>query len=201
MYKVGATTFAALGPPVVTRLADRKPVFCDLKLNDIPSQVEGAIAALGELGARYATVHALGGSDMIRAAVKAAPAGLKILGVTVLTSLEAGDLTALGIEGSIPETVVRLGEIALDAGAFGLVCSGKEVALLRQRFGPSSAGGPLLVVPGIRPTAGPSGDQQRTAGAAAVIAAGADLVVVGRPITGAADPGAAAHAILEGLTA
>jgi orotidine-5'-phosphate decarboxylase len=137
---------------------------------------------------------------MMRAAVKAAPDALKVLGVTVLTSLEAEDLAAFGIQGSIPETVLRLGEIALDAGAFGLVCSGKEVGLLRERFGPASAGGPLLVVPGIRPAAGPSGDQQRTADAAAVVAAGADVVVVGRPITGAADPGAAAHAMLDGLS-
>jgi orotidine-5'-phosphate decarboxylase len=201
MFKVGATTFAALGPPVVIRLAASTPVFCDLKLNDIPSQVEGAIAALGGLGVNYATVHALGGPDMVRAAVKAAPESLKILGVTVLTSLEAGDLTRLGIERSVPETVLRLGEIALEAGASGLVCAGKEVALLRERFGPSAAGGPLLVVPGIRSQAGPSGDQQRTSGPRAALDAGADVVVVGRLITGAADPGAAARDILDSLTA
>ncbi|HEX3326880.1 MAG TPA: orotidine-5'-phosphate decarboxylase [Actinomycetota bacterium] len=201
MFKVGATTFAALGPPVVIQVAASKPVFCDLKLNDIPSQVEGAIAALGGLGVSYATVHALGGPDMVRAAVKAAPESLKILGVTVLTSLEAGDLARLGIEGSIPETVLRLGEMALEAGVSGLVCPGREVALLRERFGPTTAGGPILVVPGIRHQEGPSGDQQRTSRARAAIDAGADVVVVGRLITHAADPGVTARDILHNLTA
>jgi orotidine-5'-phosphate decarboxylase len=201
VFKVGATTFAALGPALVTQLAPSKPVFCDLKLNDIPSQVEGAIAAFGELGASYATVHALGGIDMVRAAVKAAPDGLRILGVTVLTSLDAGDLTTLGIEGSVTDAVLRLAEVVLEAGAAGLVCSGREVGLLRDRFGPLSDGGPLLVVPGIRPEGSPTGDQQRTSGARATREAGADLVVVGRPITRAPDPGAAAQAVLRQLTA
>jgi orotidine-5'-phosphate decarboxylase len=201
VFKVGATTFAALGPSLITRLAPTKPVFCDLKLNDIPSQVEGAIAALGDLGARYATVHALGGIDMVRAAVKAAPDGLRILGVTILTSLDADDLTRLGIGGSVPDAVLRLAEVVLEAGAGGLVCSGREVGLLRERFGPLSAGGPLLVVPGIRPDAAPPGDQQRTSGARSTRDAGADLVVVGRPITRAPDPGAAAQAVLGQLTA
>jgi orotidine-5'-phosphate decarboxylase len=201
VFKVGATTFAALGPPLVTQLAGRKPVFCDLKLNDIPSQVEGAVAALGDLGASYATVHALGGIDMIRAAVKAAPDGLCILGVTVLTSLDAEDLVDLGIGGSMTEAVLRLAEVVLQAGAGGLVCSGREVALLRERFGPVSGGGPLLVVPGIRPDGDQTADQQRTSGARATIDAGADLIVVGRPITHAPDPGAAARELLLQLTA
>jgi orotidine-5'-phosphate decarboxylase len=199
VFKVGATTFTALGPALVSQLAPSKPVFCDLKLNDIPSQVEGAIAALGELGASYATVHALGGMDMVRAAVKAAPDALQILGVTVLTSLDAGDLATLGIQGSVPDAVLRLADVVLEAGAGGLVCSGREVGLLRKRFGPLSDGGPLLVVPGIRPDAGPSGDQQRTSGAQSTIRAGADLVVVGRPITQAPDPGAAVQAVLDQL--
>jgi orotidine-5'-phosphate decarboxylase len=201
VFKVGATTFAALGPVLVTELARSKPVFCDLKLNDIPSQVEGAIAALGELGANYATVHALGGIDMVRAAVKAAPDGLRILGVTLLTSLEAGDLTTLGIEGSVTDAVLRLAEVALEAGVGGLVCSGREVGLLRERFGPVTGGGPLLVVPGIRSQGGPTGDQQRTSGARSTVQAGADLVVIGRPITRAPDPGSAAQAVLRQLTA
>jgi orotidine-5'-phosphate decarboxylase len=200
VFKVGATTFAAFGPAVVTRLAATTPVFCDLKLNDIPSQVEGAVAALAGHGASYATVHSLGGANMIRAAVKAAPESLKILAVTVLTSLEATDLAVLGIGGPVSETVIRLGELALGAGAAGLVCSGREVGSLRERFGPVSAGGPLLVVPGIRRDDAPAGDQQRTSGPRAALAAGADLVVVGRPITGAPDPGAAARDFLGELT-
>ena len=201
VFKVGATTFAALGPPLVARLAASDPVFCDLKLNDIPSQIEGAVSALGELGATYATVHALGGADMVRAAVKAAPAGLNILGVTILTSLEEADLAVLGIAGPVSEAVIRLAEVALESGASGLVCSGKEVASLRERFGPVSKGGPLLVVPGIRLEGGREGDQQRTSGPRAAIDAGADLIVVGRPITGAPDPRAAARAILAQLNA
>ncbi|MEA2508324.1 MAG: orotidine-5-phosphate decarboxylase [Actinomycetota bacterium] len=200
VFKVGATTFAALGPPLVTQLASTTPVFCDLKLNDIPSQVEGAISALGELGASYATVHAMGGIDMVRAAVKAAPEGLRILGVTVLTSLDDGDLAVLGIAGSMTDAVLRLADLVVEAGAGGLVCSGREVRLLRERFGGISDGGPLLVVPGIRPD-GPAGDQQRTTGARATIEGGADLIVVGRPITRAADPGAAARAMLQQLSA
>jgi orotidine-5'-phosphate decarboxylase len=201
VFKVGATSFAALGPPLVTQLASTKPVFCDLKLNDIPSQVEGAISALGELGASYATVHAMGGIDMVRAAVKAAPEGLRILGVTVLTSLDEGDLAALGVAGSMTDAVLRLAEVVVEAGAGGLVCSGREVQLLRERFGGTSDGGPLLVVPGIRLDGGPAGDQQRIRGARATIEGGADLIVVGRPITRAADPGAAARAILKQLSA
>ena len=153
-----------LGPPCGPRLAASDPVFCDLKLNDIPSQIEGAVSALGELGATYTTVHALGGADMVRAAVKTAPTGLKILGVTILTSLEEADLAVLGIAGPVSEAVTRLAEVALESGASGLVCSGKEVASLRERFGPISKGGPLLVVPGIRLEGGPEGDQQRTSG-------------------------------------
>ena len=201
MYKVGATTFAALGPTIVRELASSRAVFCDLKLHDIPSQIEGAVGALGALGASFATVHALGGADMVRAAVDAAPEGLAIIAVTVLTSLDGEDLSALGFEGEIHEVVLRLAELALGAGASGLVCSGREIALLRKRFGAASEGGPLLVVPGIRADASPQGDQQRTFGARAAMEAGADVVVVGRPITQAADPEAAARDLLAQLRA
>ncbi|MEA2507041.1 MAG: orotidine-5-phosphate decarboxylase [Actinomycetota bacterium] len=195
MFKVGATTFAGLGPPVVTRLAASRPVFCDLKLCDIPSQVGGAIAALSALGVTLATVHALGGREMVRTAAKEASGELKILAVTILTSLDSGDLTELGVRGTASEAVVRLADMALEAGASGLVCSGQEAAALRQRFGPAASGGPLLVVPGIRFEGGPSADQQRTLGPRAALDAGADILVVGRPITAAPDPGAAARRI------
>jgi orotidine-5'-phosphate decarboxylase len=136
---------------------------------------------------------------MVAAAVDAAE-NLKILAVTVLTSLRAPDLASLGIAGSPEEAVLRLADMALDAGAAGLVCSGREAAMLRERFGPASSGGPVLVVPGIRLAAGPSTDQQRTFGPRAAVEAGSDLIVVGRPITGASNPGAAARSILEQLT-
>jgi orotidine-5'-phosphate decarboxylase len=199
MFKVGATTFAALGPPVVTGLATSRPVFCDLKLMDIPSQIGGAVAALGALGVTFTTVHALGGREMVRAAAKEASEDLKIIAVTILTSLETRDLAELGVQGTVSEAVVRLAEVALEAGAAGLVCSGREAAALRDRFGPVGAGGPLLVVPGIRSEPGRSADQQRTLGPKAALDAGADIVVVGRPITGAADPAGAARSICEQL--
>jgi orotidine-5'-phosphate decarboxylase len=201
VFKIGATTFAALGPQFVTDLASQKPVFCDLKLHDIPSQVEGAVAAIAGLGASFATVHSLGGRDMVRAAARGASNELKILGVTILTSLSGEDLEELGIKGTPLEAVVRLAENALEAGAGGLVCSGSEVRMLRERFGAASSGGPLLVVPGIRLDSRPSSDQQRTFRPGDALEAGADLVVVGRPITGAQDPAAAAQSILEHLTA
>jgi orotidine-5'-phosphate decarboxylase len=201
-FKVGATTFAALGPSVVGRLAACKPVFCDLKFNDIPAQVHGAMGVLSELGAAYATVHALGGRDMIRAAAGAASNGMKLLAVTVLTSLAEGDLRTVGIQGSIDETVMRLAAMALDAGADGIVCSGNEISMLRERFGRQSAGGPFIVVPGIRAEdEAQIDDQQRRFGPRAAIDAGADLIVVGRPITGSHDPGAAASALSRQLSA
>jgi orotidine-5'-phosphate decarboxylase len=201
VFKVGATTFAALGPPVVTHLAATHPVFCDLKLNDIPSQVEGAIGALSELDVSYATIHSMGGREMVRAAASAASEDLKILAVTVLTSLEADDLAVLGIDPNISDVVLRLAEVALEAGAAGLVCSGHEVAMLRARFGPVSAGGPILVVPGIRLDPGSADDQLRTFEPRAALDAGADLLVVGRPITRADDPEAAARSWHDQLSA
>jgi orotidine-5'-phosphate decarboxylase len=201
VFKVGATTFAALGPPVITHLVATHPVFCDLKLNDIPSQVEGAIGALSELGVSYTTVHSMGGREMVRAASEAASDGLKILAVTVLTSLEEKDLAVLGIAASISDTVTRLADVALEAGAAGLVCSGHEVALLRTRFGAVGSGGPLLVVPGIRLGEGTSEDQQRTFGPRAALDAGADILVVGRPITQAPDPEAAARSWRDQVSA
>ena len=201
IFKVGVTTFTALGPRVVTQLAASRPVFCDLKLNDIPSQIQGAVEVLGALGASFATVHAMGGAAMVRAAAREASPGLKILAVTVLTSLESDDLAAFGIAGTAAETVVRLAGLALEAGAAGLVCSGREAGLLRERFGAAAAGGPLLVVPGIRADGGASADQRRTSGPRAAVDAGADLVVVGRAITKALDPGEAARAIHDQLTA
>lgn len=198
-YKIGATTFAALGPGFVSEVSSRAPVFVDLKLHDIPAQVAGAVEAVAGLGATYLTVHASGGRRMIDAAVAAAPEELKILAVTVLTSLDDHSLADIGIAGSAQATALRLGELAVAGGASGLVCSSLEVSALRARFGPSDAAGPLLVVPGVRLPGADRQDQMRARSPAEAMAASADMLVVGRPITSATDPAAAARAILEGL--
>lgn len=198
VYKIGLTAFTALGPSIVHELIPHHPVFLDLKLHDIPVQVEGATAAARATGASYVTVHATGGSDMIKAAVAAADR-MTVLAVTVLTSLDDCDLEKIGSRDSATDAVARLAGLALDAGAPGLVCSPHEVAALRERFGARSQGGPLLVVPGVRPPGSEPGDQRRVLGPREAVASGADVVVVGRPITAAADPGAAARAIREEL--
>lgn len=192
MVKVGLELFTAAGPDVVARVRGHVPVFLDLKLHDIPAQVEGAVFVVRGLGASYTTVHAAGGADMIKAAVAAAGDDLAVLAVTVLTSL---DDAGVGVDGDVPDQVQRLGELALGAGAGGLVCSPREVAALRSRFGPE----PLLVVPGIRPPDSEGHDQRRTETPSVAIGAGADLLVVGRPVTAAEDPAAAARRLLEEL--
>ena len=136
-------------------------------------------------------MHAAGGFDMLKAAVAASGDGLSVLAVTVLTSLDDIELQRLGMKGSITDAVLRLAERALDAGAPGLVCSPLEVAGLRAAFGPRSEGGPLLVTPGIRPDRATGGDQRRVASPRAALDAGADLLVIGRPITTSPDPSAA----------
>ena len=193
VFKVGLTAFCALGPRAVRGPLSRRPVFLDLKLHDIPAQVSGAAAAAAAMGVSYLTAHASGGREMVAAAADAAP-NVAVLGVTVLTSLDAELLGRLGVAGSPRDQVLRLAEIALEGGAAGLVCSPLEAAALRARFGPSSDGGPLLVTPGIRSREDVSSDQRRTLSAAEARAAGADLLVVGRPISGAPEPGAAARA-------
>ena len=198
IFKVGLAAFCSLGPEVVVELAERRPVFLDLKLHDIPAQVAGAAGAAQALGVRYLTVHAAGGPEMVAAAAGAAPQ-CEALGVTVLTSLDQALLARLGVSGPLGDQVVRLAEIALEGGAAGLVCSPLEVAELRSRFGPSGAGGPLLVTPGIRGPYDDAGDQRRTLSAPEARAAGADIVVVGRPITAAPDPAAAARELLKQL--
>ena len=198
MFKVGLTTFIANGGALVSELAGSAPVFLDLKLHDIPAQVQGAMEAIARSGASYTTVHASGGPDMLRAAREAA-GDVVVLGVTVLTSLDEEALTRIGYGSSVESTVLRLAELALEAGLTGLVCSPREVAAVRARFGERSSGGPLLVVPGIRATDAGSDDQRRTLPPRAAIDAGADVLVIGRPITAASDPAAAARSLLEEL--
>jgi orotidine-5'-phosphate decarboxylase len=194
LLKLGLEFFLANGPAGVMSLSTI-PIFLDLKLHDIPNTVGGAVRAVLPLKPRMLTVHAAGGSPMIRAAHQASTAGGPdrplILAVTVLTSLDQDDLKAGGVFSTPAEHVLRLGRLAIEAGADGLVCSPLEVAVLRQAFGPSVK----LVVPGIRPLGSAADDQARTMTPVEAIAAGADWIVVGRPITGASDPAAAAAKI------
>jgi orotidine-5'-phosphate decarboxylase len=196
MLKVGLELFAAEGPAVVRAAAALgRPVFLDLKLHDIPNTVEGAARSAAASGASLLTVHASGGAAMVAAAVKGAGGKLRVLAVTVLTSLDAAALQAIGLEGPPEAAVVRLARLAVDAGAGGLVCSPHEVRAVRAAVGP----GPLLVVPGVRPPGAARGDQARVATPAEAVTAGADVVVVGRPLRDAPDPMAAARAIAASL--
>jgi orotidine-5'-phosphate decarboxylase len=192
MLKVGLELFAAEGPAAVRAIAALgRPVFLDLKLHDIPNTVEGAARSAARSGASLLTVHAAGGRAMVAAAVKGAGPGVRVLGVTVLTSIDAATLAEVGLAGSPEEAVLRLARIAIEAGAGGLVCSPQEVKAVRAAVGPE----PLLVVPGIRPPGAAAGDQARIATPAAAVADGADVIVVGRPLREAADPVAAARGI------
>jgi orotidine-5'-phosphate decarboxylase len=199
MLKLGLAFFLAQGPAGV-RSVTKAPVFLDLKLHDIPNTVAGAVSAVLPLGAAMLTLHAAGGTAMIEAARRAAeaagPARPKLLAVTVLTSLSAQALAETGIDAPPRAQVLLLAKLALAAGADGLVCSPLEVAMLRDEIGPE----PLLVVPGIRPAGAPAGDQARTLTPREAVAAGADWLVIGRPITGAPDPTSAAIAITADLT-
>ena len=195
--KVGLELFCAAGSPLVHQLRQRGlQVFLDLKLHDIPNTVAGAVRSVAPSGADLLTVHAIGGRAMLQAAVAAAdqhPGDLKLLAVTVLTSVDDAALNEVGVPTSPRDQVLRLGELALRAGVPGLVCSAEEVSHLRERFGPDV----LLVVPGIRSTGAAEGDQRRVATPAAAIRAGASMLVVGRPITQAPDPAAAFASILQ----
>jgi orotidine-5'-phosphate decarboxylase len=196
MLKVGLEIFAAEGPPAVRAAAALgRPVFLDLKLHDIPNTVEGAARSAARSGAALLTVHASGGAEMVRAAVRGAEGKLRVLAVTVLTSLDADALRAIGLDGPPEAAVVRLAKLAVSAGAGGLVCSPHEVRAVRAAVGP----GPLLVVPGVRPAGAAKGDQARVATPAEAVAAGADVIVVGRPLRDAADPVAAARAIAAAI--
>jgi orotidine-5'-phosphate decarboxylase len=191
--KVGLEAFVAHGPAVVAVAARHAPVFCDLKLHDIPNTVAGAAAAAARLGVALLTVHAVGGPAMIATAVKAAP-DVAVLGVTVLTSLDDAALAVVG-QPPVAEQVPRLAALALDAGARGVVCAPTDVIAVRTAVGPDA----LLVVPGIRPYDADQGDQVRVATPKAAMKAGADLLVIGRPLYSAPDPAAAARALLTEL--
>ena len=199
--KVGLELFLAEGRPMVEDLRARGfEVFLDLKLHDIPNTVAGAVRSAGACGAGLLTVHAAGGPAMLAAAAEAA-AKLsnppRLLAVTVLTSMDVAQLKAIGIESEPREQVVRLGEMAVAAGVNGLVCSPEEIIPLRS----SAAQETRLVVPGIRPAGAAKDDQSRIATAGEAIRYGADMIVVGRPITRAVDPAAAAAALIAEMNA
>jgi orotidine-5'-phosphate decarboxylase len=198
--KVGLSLFVEHGPAAVEAFrALGARVFLDLKLHDIPNTVELAAARAAALGVSLLTVHAQGGEAMLRAALAgaadgAAKAGVeppRVLAVTVLTSLSDADLARLGHRASAADVALALSGVAVGAGVGGLVCSPREARRLRERHGP----GLFLCTPGIRPAAAAAGDQARAETPGFAVEAGADLLVVGRPITGAADPAAAAEAI------
>jgi orotidine-5'-phosphate decarboxylase len=194
--KVGLELYLRYGPQVVAtvRGASRMSVFLDLKLHDIPATVAGAARAVARLRPDVLTVHALGGADVIRAAVEAAP-GTMVAAVTVLTSLGDDDLGRIGMMGRVPDAVLRLATLSVEAGAQGLVCSPREVSAVRAEVGT----GVTLITPGVRPAGSEANDQARVATPEEALLAGADLLVIGRPITSASDPGAAAAAIAASL--
>ena len=200
-FKVGLELFTAAGPAVVERLAARgHSVFLDLKFHDIPNTVAGAVRSASALGVRMMTVHAAGGPAML-AAARASLDGLadppQLLAVTVLTSMDAAQLQSAGVDRAPADQVALLAKMGLEAGIRGFVCSPQEVAAVRALTG--AAG--VLVVPGIRPEGADAGDQKRLATPAAALQAGASFLVVGRPITQASAPAAAAEAILKEMAA
>ncbi|MDX6197942.1 MAG: orotidine-5-phosphate decarboxylase [Actinomycetota bacterium] len=196
VVKVGLELFCRSGPSVVETVRGGTGVglFLDLKLHDIPNTVAGAARSVARLKPKYLTVHATGGADMVRAAVDAAP-DVTIAAVTVLTSLDEMTLEQIGLAGPASDAVRRLAALAVGAGAGALVCSPQEVAAVRAEVGPDV----VLITPGVRPAGSDAQDQARIATPEQALKNGADLLVIGRPITGASDPGAAAATIAAGL--
>ncbi|MFI5116391.1 MAG: orotidine-5'-phosphate decarboxylase [Terriglobales bacterium] len=200
-YKIGKQLFTAEGPQIVRDLvASGRKVFLDLKYHDIPNTVAAAVRSAAELGVSMMTVHAYGGSKMLKAAVEAAhqsPAKPMVLAVTVLTSLSDSDLQELGIAGGVLSQVLRLGALARAAGCGGLVASAQEARELRTALGEGFA----IVTPGVRPAGASAGDQARVVTPKDAIAAGATYLVVGRPILEAPDPANAAQQIADEIAA
>lgn len=193
-FKVGLELFAAHGPEAVSAIAAHGPVFLDVKLHDIPTTVERAAARIAGLGAQLVTVHAGGGPAMVAAAVRGLGDAAEVLAVTVLTSTSDAELAVLGQPPAVVQ-VPRLARLAVDAGAPGLVCAPRDLAAVRDAVGAA----PRLVTPGIRPAEAGTDDHARSATPARAVADGADLLVVGRPITRATDPVDAARSIAAEL--
>lgn len=196
-FKVGLELFVAAGPEVIAPLLARgHRVFLDLKFHDIPNTLAGAVRSACGLGVQMLTVHALGGPAMLSAARTALEQVAKppqLLAVTMLTSMDAAQASAIGLPRDPAAQVELLARMGLDAGIGGFVCSPEEVAAVRRLTGPDS----VLVVPGIRPAGAHAGDQKRVATPAAALCGGASYLVVGRPITQASNPSEAAEAILK----
>ncbi len=203
-FKLGKEFFTAQGPDGVRAVAGGERLFLDLKFHDIPNTVAGALRAAVHLRPAIVDVHAAGGAAMMQAAAEAAREAAEdaevprplVLGVTVLTSLDDDDLEAVGQRGPVRGQVLRLARLAQESGLDGVVCSAQEIAALRRACGP----GFVLLVPGIRPAWAAKGDQKRVMTPAEAISAGADYLVIGRPITGADDPAAAARRIVAELS-
>ncbi|MFL6720203.1 MAG: orotidine-5'-phosphate decarboxylase [Sphingomonas sp.] len=194
--KLGLEFFSAQGPEGIRRIAELGlPLFLDLKFHDIPNTVAKAVEAVAPLKPAILTVHAGGGREMLWAAKRAAPTDTKVVAVTLLTSLDAGDLSDLGIQRSPVEQVVRLAWVARDAGVDGIVCSSAELREARSAW-PDG----FFVVPGIRPAGVDVADQKRVGTPGQALADGASVLVIGRPITGAPDPAQAIMDIAAGLS-
>ena len=197
--KVGLGYINACGPDGIRAIVDLGlPVFADVKLHDIPNTVAAAVRSLALIEPALINVHASGGRAMMAAAAQSAAEFMprpQVLGVTVLTSLEAADLEALGVSASPMEQVLRLARLAQDAGLDGVVCSPQEISAVRRACGP----GFLIVTPGVRPAGAALGDQRRVMAPRDALRAGADILVIGRPITAETDPAGAARAILADL--
>lgn len=200
--KLGLEFYMAHGPEGFRAIAAKTslPLFLDVKLHDIPNTVAGAISSLLPLKPTFITIHTSGGPAMMKAAVDAAAkvgaARPKLLGVTVLTSLDAKDLEAVGQDIHTKNQVLRLAKLAKDNGLDGVVCSPEEVEVLRKALGPDF----ILMVPGIRPSWATAGDQKRVMTPKEAVGAGATYLVIGRPITGAENPAEAAERVLEELS-
>lgn len=199
--KLGLEFFVAQGPDGVRAVAEAAglPIFLDLKLHDIPNTVAGAARVAASLGGvRYLTVHAAGGAAMLQAAANAVAAferPPRLLAITVLTSLDRQDLAGIGVRSDPMDQVLLMASLAQRSGIDGIVCSAEEIRTVREALGPDA----LIAVPGIRPEGASTDDQKRVMTPAKALASGADILVIGRPITAAADPAAAADAIAAGL--
>ena len=193
-FKIGLQAFIANGPALVREIVSTgEKVFLDLKIHDIPNTAKYAVAGIASLGVAMTTVHAAGGEAMLRASARD---DFLILGVTVLTSLDTAQMRRIGFSGSPVENAVRLARLSRDCGLRGVVASPEEVEAIREACGPDL----VIVTPGVRPEGSSNDDQLRTKTPAAAIAAGADYVVVGRPITAAREPRAAAVRIIDSLS-
>jgi orotidine-5'-phosphate decarboxylase len=196
-YKIGLQLYTAAGPAIVQAVAATGArIFLDLKLHDIPNTVAKAVSAAGELGVQMLTVHLSGGSPMLKAAVEAKPPHLSLLGVTVLTSSTEETLRETGIATELSDHVVRLAELGKQSGVDGLITSPQEVGILRKQLGPELT----LVTPGVRPSWAGADDQKRFTTPRQAVDCGADYLVIGRPITAAADPRGAVEQLVAEMT-